>query len=277
VRVVTWFGAVCAAVALLFGMAGAAPSHLGPTGVVATPTADVVGARQYDVAVDYIKWDEFGEDVKSWPIRLLVGVSDKVEAGVGYTSWKNSAPTMKIIPFHGKVMIVPESEKAPAVAIGAGYGRFKDPQFLNPAFTDDLKVTTVYAVATKTLTKAPEEGVVERGIKGMVRGSLGLMYNKYGNSVSDSATKPFASLEYIAPNGNTTLAVEYKLKEKIPGLKDKALSSVVVRHMFSANVWAQIGLTNVWYTVANPDCGNHELLIGVGYRWMPEPEEEWYY
>jgi len=270
-------GIVCAAIVLVSGTAVAAPSHLGPTGVVATPTADVVGARQYDVAVDYIKWDEFGEDVKSWPIRLLAGVSDKVEVGVGYTQWQDSAPTMKIVPFNVKVMIGSESEKAPAVAIGAAYGTFKDAQLLNPLFTDDVKVTTVYAVATKTLTKAPEEGVVERGIKGTVRGSLGVMYNKYQDSTAGSATKPFASLEYTTPNGNTTLAVEYKVKEKITDLKDKALSSVVVRHMFSPEVWGQIGLTNAWYTVANPDCGKHEFFIGVGYRWAPQLEEEWYY
>ncbi len=275
-RVAIWFGAVCAAVALLSGAAGAAPSHFGPTGVVATPTADVIGAGQYDVALDYIKWDEFGEDVTSWPVRLVAGVSDKAEVGIGYTSWSDSAPTMKIIPLNAKVMIAPESGSTPAIAIGAAYGTFRDAQLLNPAFADDVKVTTVYAVATKTLTEVDNEDTGEAGVNGTVRASLGLMYNKYADSTSGSATKPFLSLDYTTSSGKTTLAAEYKVKEKISGLKESTLSSVVLRHLFRPDLWAEIGLTNAWYTVANPDCGQHELFIGIGYRWVLEAEDEWY-
>jgi hypothetical protein len=269
-----WLMVIPAAAALLCGVAGAAPSHLGPTGVVATPTADVIGAQQFDVAVDYVRWKNFGERVTSWPVRVVAGLSDRVEVGVGYTSWKDSGPTMKIVPVNAKALIVPESGNSPAIAVGAAYGVFKDAQLLNPLFTGDVKVTTVYAVATKTLSKA--EGDEEVGVKGTMRGSLGVMYNRYRDSTDGSATKPFVSLDYTTPNGKTTVAAEYKLKERISGLKERALSSVVLRHMFSGNVWAQVGVTNAWYTTAHPDCGKHEWFVGVGYHWTPAAREEYY-
>lgn len=247
-----------AAIVLVSGTVAAAPSHLGPTGIVGTPTADVVGARQYDVAVDYVKWDMFGTDVKCWPIRLLAGISDKVEVGIGYSKWKDGGASMKITPVNVKAVVVPESETSPAVALGAAYGKLKD--------GGALKITTFYAVATKTLSQAEDEYYDG----GTLRGSLGLMYNKYKDGGSDSYTEPFVSLEYLTPEGATTLAIEYKTAE---GGMDP-VSSLLARHMLTPNMWVQAGLTDAFYTLASED---HEFFIGVGYRWAPEPEEEWYY
>ena len=262
-RTLSWLGAVGAAILLLCSAASAAPSHLGPTGIVATPTADVVGARQYDVAVDYVKWDTPAGHVKCWPTRLLAGVSDKVEAGVGYVRWEDSTFSMKVVPINVKAVVVPEDETSPAVALGAAYGRYKA--------IGEVKVTTLYAVATKTLSEAEA--------KGTIHGSLGLMYNRYKDSDSDSATKPFVSLEYTTAGGATTVAVEYKPKEDVGflgSLARDAVSSLVVRHMVTPDAWAETGLTNAWHTFCNPVDGDHEWFIGVGYRWVSEPEE-WYY
>jgi len=263
----------CAVAALVSSVAGAAPSHLGPTGIVATPTADVVGNKTYDVAVDYVKWDHSLGDVKSMPIRLLAGVSEKVEVGIGYTKWKTGGHSMKVTPVNVKAVVVPESEGSPAVAVGAAYGKLKETGL------PGVKVTTIYAVATKTLTKAEDEWYEEGGMKGTLRGSLGLMYNKYkasGLGLSESATEPFISVEYITPNGNTTVALEYKTAEDVGYFSNESISSIVVRHMITPNVYAQIGLGNAWYTLSNPTNGDHELFIGVGYRHMPPAEEEWY-
>jgi hypothetical protein len=273
--------AMLAACAMLLATAAiAVPSHLGPTGVVATPTADVVGAKAFDVAADYVRWkDIYGEDLKAWPIRVLAGVSDRVEVGVGYTKWQDSGTDMKIVPFNAKVMLVPESMTMPAVSVGAAYGKATDVSIPSLSLTPvDVKVTTVYAVATKTLSKG--EGGNGEGMKGTVRGSLGVMYNQYKDSgvVDDSATKPFVSLEFLTPDGKTTFAVEYKTKEDIASdFSDHAISSLVVRHMFTPNFWAQAGLTNAWYTVSSPDGGGHDWFVGVGYHWTPPAEEESYY
>lgn len=251
---------LCGWAPLLATAAAAAPSHLGPTGIVGTPTADVVGARLYDVAVDYVEW---GSDIESWPIRVAAGVSDKVEVSLGYAKWENSG-SVKIVPLGVKAVAVPESETSPAVALGAVYGKLKDSAI-------SMKITTLYAVATKTLSKAEDERYDEGGTKAAIRGSLGVMYNRYrANGSSRSHTEPFASLEYIAPDGNTTLAFEYKTEE---GDLDP-ISSFVVRHVLTPNTWLQVGWTNVVYgTWAGPD---HEFLIGLGYRWERETEGEWY-
>jgi hypothetical protein len=255
---------------LIASVAAAAPSQLGPTGIVATPTADVVGNKTYDVALDYAKWDVSGDNFKSMPVRLLAGVTDKVEVGIGYTKWKNFSE-LKVTPVNVKAVVVPESETAPAVAVGAAYGKLKETGFAA------IKVTTLYAVATKTLSK-PADEYDEGGMKGTVRGSLGVMYNKYKDSiVDDNATEPFISLEYLTADGKTTLAVEYKTSEGLSFVPDDALMSFVARHMFTPNVWGQVGLTNAWYTIPNPGDGDKEWFIGVGYRWAPPAEEEWYY
>jgi hypothetical protein len=254
--------ALCGCGLLVATAASAAPSHLGPTGIVGTPTADVVGDRHYDVAADFVRYSD--DDIDGWPLRLVAGVSDKVEAGIGYTKWKDGG-SLKVMPINVKAMLVPESERSPAVAVGAAYGKLKD--------GSSIKVTTFYAVATKTLSE-PEEDYYydEGGMKGTVRGSLGVMYNKYSNSGSESATEPFISLEYMTADAKTTLAAEYKTSEDI--LSDDALLSFVARHMFTPNMWAQVGWTNTIYTLANDD---HGWFIGVGYSWAPPVEEEWYY
>jgi len=251
---------LCGCAPLLATAAHAAPTHSGPTGIVGTPTADVVGVRLYDVAVDYVEWAGY---VDSWPMRVATGVSDKVEVSLGYAKWENSG-SMKIVPLGVKAVAVPESQTSPAVALGAGYGKLKDSAI-------SMKIMTLYAVATKTLSKAKDEYYDEGGTKGALRGSLGVMSNRYrGNGSSRTCTEPFASLEYIAPDGNTTLAFEYKTEEAILD----PISSFVVRHVLTPNTWLQVGWTNVLYgTWAGPD---HEFLIGLGYRWERETEGEWY-
>ena len=250
--------ALCGCSLLLATAAAAAPSHLGPTGVVGTPTADVVAARQFDVAADYVKWSLSGTDITSWPIRLVAGVSDNVEVGVGYTKCKDGG-SLKATPVNVKAVVVPESESSPAIAIGAAYAKLKD--------GSAIKVTTFYAVASKTLSEPADEWD-DGGMTGTLRGSLGVMYNKYSNGGSDSYTKPFASLEYSTPGG-TTLAFEYKSKED----DFDPVWSLLARHMVTPNAYVQAGWTNAFYTFGADD---HDFFIGVGYSWAPPAEEEWY-
>jgi hypothetical protein len=261
-RTLLWLTIVCGVVVLAASVAAAVPSHFGPTGVVATPTAEVAGAGRYDVAVDYIQWDTPSGNVKSWPVRLLAGVSDNIEVGVGYTRWGFHTTPLKVVPVNVKAVLVPESETSPAIAFGLAYAKYSIWQ---------LKTTTAYAVATKTII--PSDG--ENGdTKGTLRGSLGLMYNSYSHGATETATKPFVSVEYTTPSGATTLAAEYKLKEQIASVFGRdAISSYVVRHMVTPRMWAEVGLTNAWYTVSNLAVG-HELFFGVGYRWSRPAHEQ---
>ncbi len=265
-RILLWLVVACAAAVLASSVAGAAPSHLGPTGIVGTPTADVVGAGAYDVAIDYVKWHVPGGHLTCWPVRVVAGVSENVELGIGYSKWKGGSFSMKIVPVHVKAVLVSESETSPAVAVGIGYGEFKG--------FPPLTTTTCYLVATKTLSQADEEYADVGGARGTLRGSFGLMYNRYSHATCDSATKPFANLEYQMPGGATTLGVEYKVKEGLGVSRRNAVSSIVLRHMLTPNVWAQVGLTNAWYTLCGFLDSGHDLLIGVGYHSRPQSDGE---
>jgi hypothetical protein len=127
-------------------------------------------------------------------------------------------------------------------------------------------------VATKTLSQPEDECADGGGAHGTLRGSLGLMYNRYSYGICDSATKPFVNLEYQMPGGDTTLGVEYKVKEGLGVSRRNAVSSIVLRHMLGPNVWAQVGLTNAWYTLCGFLDSGHDLLVGMGYHWQPEAD-----
>jgi hypothetical protein len=283
VRVLAWIGAVCAAVVLGSGTAGAALSHLGATGVVGTPTAEVTPDGYYDVAMGFVDRDLAGTSVKEWPLRLSAGIGGQAELGGSYLRFQNGE-SLRIIGLHGKVLVSRETESKPMLAVGAAFGDSDDFDFglLFPALSGtvgDLRVTTVYLVATKTLSEPePEYGLYgDEALPAgnIVRGSVGIMYNRYkleSATLDDSVgeTKPFLGLEIVTPRG-TSLAVEYKSKEK--DLGGDPISSAVLRHRFSPGFWAEVGLTNAVHTVGDDD---HEFFLGVQYRWGAVEEEAYF-
>jgi len=275
-------GAVGAAIVLFSGTAGAALSHLGPTGVVGTPTAELTADGYYDVALDYIDRDMGGTSLEEWPLRLTVGIREKAELGTSYLRLRNGE-SLRIVGLNGKAILSRETDSMPALVVGVVYGDSDNFDFgiLVPSLVGnvgDMTVTTVYLVATKTLI-APEteygfyEEIAPTG--NVIRGSLGVMYNRYefeapGLDQTDSETKPFVSLELIAPGG-TAVAIEYKSKEKT--ISADPISSVVLRHRFAPGFWTQLGLTNAVHTVADDA---HEFFFGIQYRWGAVEEDEYF-
>ena len=65
-------GLICVLVALAASTASGAPTLLGPTGLVATPTSDVVPVGWYDLAVDYHSLDVGDESVQDWPASCVL-------------------------------------------------------------------------------------------------------------------------------------------------------------------------------------------------------------
>ena len=278
----SWLGAVGAAIVLVSGTAGAALSHLGPTGVVGTPTAELTPDGYYDVALDYVDRDLSGVSAKEWPLRFTVGIGEKAELGASYSRFRDGV-SLRIVGLTGKALLSRETESTPAVAAGVVHGNSDDCPLglLIPSLGCglwDMKVTTVYLVATKTLHQPePEYGFYEEvePAGNVIRGSLGVMYNHYkfesaGLERTESETKPFASLELVSPRG-TGLAVEFRSKEE--SISEDAVSSVILRHRFSPGFWVQLGLTNAAHTVADDD---HEFVLGIQYRWGVVEEDEYF-
>jgi hypothetical protein len=270
---VFWLVVVCAAVALIPGAAGAALSQLGPTGVVGTPTAEITPQGMYDVALDFVNRDVMGDKVKEWPLRLAAGVSERAELGASYLQFRDGE-SLRLLGLTGKVLLSRETESAPAIAVGIVYGTSHDLDYgvVIPSMSGtagDLDVTTFYLVATKTLTmrQSDFENYGDTQPTGnAVRGSVGVMYDRYrfkgsGFDFDQDDTEPFLSLELVSPKG-TTLAAEYKLKEK--DVSTDAISSVVLRHEFTPGFQAELGLTNALHTLAGED---HAFFVGIQYRW----------
>jgi hypothetical protein len=284
VRVLTWIGAVCAAVVLLSGTAGAALSHLGATGVVGTPTAQVTPEGYYDVALGFVNRDLGGSSAKEWPLRLSAGISEQAELGASYLRIQDGE-SLRITGLHGKAIVSRETGSKPAVAVGAVFGRSSDFDLsmlfatLPSPTVGDVKVTTLYLVATKTLSQPQTDygyyGEEPEPAGNVMRGSVGVMYNQYklesaALDESYTDTKPFVSLEVVTPRG-TAVAVEYRSREK--HLATDAVSSAVLRHRFSPGFWMEAGLTNAIHVIGEND---HEFFFGLQYRWGAVEEEGYF-
>jgi hypothetical protein len=272
---------VGAAIMLFSGMAGAALSQVGPTGVVATPTAEVTPHGYYDVAMGYVNRDFNGTSLKEWPLRLTIGISEKAELGASYLQIRNGE-SLRVVGLNGKVVLSGETESMPALAAGVVYGKSSDFDYtlLFPSLlgTGDIKATSVYLVATKTLSRPGVEYDLygdPQPVGNIVRGSLGITHNRYsfkGTGIDDSTTetRPFLNLEFVSAKGSV-LALEYRAKEG--DISDDPVSSAVLRHPFSPGFWVEVGITNAIHTIADKD---HEFFAGMQYRWGATEEEHYY-
>jgi len=254
---------VCAVVAIAASAGLGMPTISGATGIVATPNADVVPVGWYDLALDYQALDIGSESLQSWPLRVVGGVANQAELGIAYSRITNEG-TGRILGFNGKFQLLREGMTKPAISVGANFSTFSD-EIENA--TDFDKVTTLYLVLSKTISGRYSDGTdygeeVEAFGGPTVRASVGVMYNRYKDSLTVKRTKPFVGLEFNWGKG-TTLALEYKVKEK-EVLNDEAISSVVFRHQFSPNLTAQIGMSNALGPFA---ADKHGVILGISYRW----------
>ena len=266
-------GLICILAALAAGSALGAPTHLGPTGIVATPTADVVPVGWYDLAVDYHQLDVADETIQHWPGRAVVGIADRAELGIAYSLVSNQTDG-RLLGLNGKFQLSREDSKRPAIAVGASFHRISSGLEEEVGFGD---VTTLYAVMSKTVSGhyADETGTdatVQAFGGPSVRASLGLMYNSYGDGATIKRTKPFLGVEFNWGAGSA-LALEYKAAEK-GVLQDEAISSVVFRHQFTPTLVAQLGVTNALGTFASD---KHGFFLGVTYHWGVTEEEGTYF
>jgi hypothetical protein len=227
--------AVLAVLALAVSFAGAAPRFdAGSTGLVQTPTADVLGEGVFDLAVDWQDADFF----TVYPIRFVYGLG-KAELGIAYIPVQlDGGGDTSAWQYSGKVQLLPETATQPAVALGADYATLD---------LVDIDRLSIYAVATKQLST---------GDGPSVRGNLGVAYDRYSNGGTESFTKPFVGLEVGVAEGTSILA-EYKWGNDM----FEPIFSAAVRHSFAPNLMVEAGLTNL----AGID-DEKKFFAGVSYR-----------
>jgi len=222
------------------------PSLAGPTGIVTVPNA-LIAPRSLETALSYQKLT-LGEDEDDsvWSLQALAGVADNGELWAAYSTIRDG-DSAHMWGVGGKLALMRESQQAISLALGASYQQLGDSIAMYDVSTGpfdisvDEKVTKAYLVATKDL--AP-------GASTHTLASAGLMYMRAKASVSalglsssesESLTRPFVGLEFIAPSG-TGLGLEYRWQDDT--LDSKAVMSAALRLAFSDNFRAEVGTTN---------------------------------
>jgi hypothetical protein len=110
-----------------------APSLLGPTGLLLTPTADALGQSEYNLGFFVLDTDN-ANDNNVWVGN--VGVSNGVEVGAARVKRDGNRDTI----LNAKYGIRPETEGSPGLAVGVIDA------------TDEIE-STVYFVASASLTR----------------------------------------------------------------------------------------------------------------------------
>lgn len=254
------------------GAAFAIPSLGGPTGIVTVPTANVAPANGLQTALTYQSFQAqslgmYAEDITSWTIQVLGGVSDQAELWAAYSTVSNSED------FHtweigGKLQLAPGTDETTRLAVGASYGSWQDAVgplggSMGTGTAGDVDVLKAYIVATRDFTPmAGESWEWSSTPTTRMLGSAGLMYISVDpeGGGSETLARPFVGFEFIGPEG-TTLGLEYRWKDS--DLDEKAVFSVVLRHPFTPAMSAEIGTTN-----AGPGgfgLGDQDIFVRLGY------------
>ena len=222
-------------IALAFACAAYAyPTLTGPTGLANLPTAGIVGAGGFNVAVDYYDMD--GEE--AIPIRLLYGLNDTVELGASY--WMQDG--VDAFMLNGK-WVTPLTLLDMPWALGAQY----------MDFDFDGTATQLYFVGTRPLM---EDDFA-------LNGTFGLNWTSFSEEfIDDDAIRFFVGFDATFAN-NLMLALEYQTKSS--DLDEDALWSLLARYPFTETITGQIGYTNGLGGVIGLDDSN--LFAGVNFAW----------
>ncbi len=109
----------------LAGLAQAVSSLSGPTGVVATPTAEIAPEGLASVVLSRQSLQTSGEDLKNWELQALGSIAEQAEMWVAYSSIDNTFGS-KLWGLGGKVQVYHAPASATAVAVGAGWYKWQD-------------------------------------------------------------------------------------------------------------------------------------------------------
>ena len=183
------------------------PTIFGDSGLVTTPTADVMPFLNLEVAFDYARVNIGEHSATAVPIRVNYGISDNVEL-FGVYSDSNSTNGYDVLGGGAKIQLAKQSleQFVPSFAVGARVLR------MDNAIERD--VATVYAVSSATMLRMgnyPEEGY-------RLRAHLGVEYNSIsGELPGKNFVTPFVGASY-ENKGGSSLVVDY-----LPRLRDNGI------------------------------------------------------
>ena len=227
-------------IALAFACAAYAyPTLTGPTGLANLPTAGIVGAGGFNVAVDYYDMD--GEE--AIPIRLLYGLNDTVELGASY--WMQDGVDAFML---NAKWVTPLTLLDMPWALGLQYADFDF----------DGTATQFYFVGTRPLLEGDDTMPA-------INGTFGVNWTMYEEDDAlddEDAFRFFLGFDATFAN-NLMLALEYQTKSS--DLDEDALWSLLARYPFTETITGQIGYTNGFGGVIGLDDSN--LFAGVNFAW----------
>lgn len=253
---------VAAALCLSMAAAWSYPTFDGGSGIVTAQTAEVAPVGSVDLALDYQKIQ--GETI--WPLRAAVGVANQAEVWAGYSRLKpaHADETGNLWDVGAKYLLLAEPKNKVSLAIGGQWGRFD-----GSGDIDKIDISKGFIAVTKNLSM---KQVASREIA--AKATLGLLYQRLGNPIDESSTKPYVGIEFTGKRG-ASLGLEYRWKDS--SIESKSVFSAVVRvpvNQRANPVWVELGTTN-----ASAGLGTNEqkIIFGVGYRfgaWVPGGSEQ---
>jgi len=208
------------------------PNLSATTGVVGTPTADVVGQKVTDWAADLLFFD-----TTTGNGRVIYGVTDRLEVG-------------------GALILGNDT----GFDVGAKYKLYTIPRSFSWAVGGILEGANHersgsqwYVVATKPISSRKVQG-------SEMQASLGLNYTDID---SGNGLRPFLNVQLFF-GADTEISGEYQFKNG-----DKfgdAITSAVFRQRFSGRWTAEIGLTNATGFMGSDDT---DVFAGISYAVSP--------
>lgn len=163
--------AVVLTVVLACSVAHGAPSLYGPTGILFTPNAEVVGASSLDIGAHFMEED--GGDMSAY--KATVGVCDRAEVTGTLFSLENGGDEDEFL-VSAKAQVVSGEDNGLSVAIGG-----------MDIFEQVAANAMWYVVATKTMGDAEAD---ER----VVQASVGLLISEHIDMDDDDDAQSFASI-----------------------------------------------------------------------------------
>jgi len=233
--------------ALLTGAAWGYPTRFGPvTGLVDLPTPDVIATNDAEIAADFTRL-EGGQDI--YPARLLLGVSEGGEIGIGYAKLHDGVDG-NVTSFAGKMSLMHEPASDLGLAVGGAWLDGPDRDLLD-----------VYVVASKEFPKAAAGTSPYRETsRARMRGHLGLMFTRIGDGARDNEFKPFLGFDVTTPEG-TSFVAEYKWTEF-----GRDHAAAAIRYPVSPKVTIQAGVARAGSVLAQDD---YRCIVGFSYDLAP--------
>lgn len=228
------------------------PTLAGPTGEIATPTAQVTPTGGLVYAADYYFTQAKTGSVKdSIPVQLLYGIAPNTEIGIG--GWLNHVNGKDASALQANVKYVLPWQPA-NIDLAGGVIFANTQQAANPAFTQDAQSWEPYLVGTHHY--AP-----------WLNSTLGANWTQlHAGAVKGSGFRGTAGLEVMLPY-RFTVAAEYQTANAKAG-DAMPLSSIAVRYPFTPSLEGQVGYTNASFAFAGTTGAKaHNFVAGLCYMW----------